>query len=85
MSLPKLAIVCALSLATAACSGSVIHTVSTDGVLRSFKTIPNSKTAPCEMQRAVAAHNSAFDSLAQKKEVVYKAPCDVDKAKELTS
>lgn len=73
-------IVCALSLALGACAGpGAIHTVSIDGALRSFKTIPNSKAAPCAMQKAVAAHNSAYDSLRHKREVVYRAPCDVDK------
>jgi len=29
------------------------------------------------MQRDVAAHNSAYDSLKSGREVVYKAPCDL--------
>lgn len=37
------------------------------------------------MQRAVAEHNSAYDSLKQGREVVYKAPCDVDKPPPKTS
>jgi len=31
------------------------------------------------MQRAVAAQNSYVDSIRQKKEIVYRAPCDYDK------
>ena len=81
----KLLAVFGLSLATAGCAGNVIRTVSTDGITRTFKPIPNSSGAPCEMQRAVAAHNSAYDSLVRKREVVYKAPCDVDKNEQVTS
>lgn len=32
------------------------------------------------MQRDVAAHNAAYDTLKTGKPVVYKAPCDVDKS-----
>lgn len=31
------------------------------------------------MQKQVAAHNSAYDTLKNKKAVTYKAPCVVDK------
>lgn len=33
------------------------------------------------MQRKWSGHNSAYETLRQKKEVVYKPPCDVDKRK----
>ncbi len=33
------------------------------------------------MQKEVAAQNSYLATIAEKKEVVYKAPCDVDKPK----
>lgn len=58
---------------------------TSESALRAFKPIPNSTRAPCVMQRAVAAHNSAYDTLQQGREVVYKAPCDVDKPKAATS
>lgn len=48
-----------------------------DGALKSFKTIGNYATAPCPLQKEVAAHNSVYDTLKKKKEVVYKAPCEV--------
>jgi hypothetical protein len=34
------------------------------------------------MQRAVAEHNSRYDTLKTGAEKVYKAPCDVDKPSE---
>lgn len=34
------------------------------------------------MQRKWSGHNSAYETLKQRKEVVYKAPCDVDKPKQ---
>lgn len=76
---------CALSLALGACAANEIPIVSTSGALASFKPIPNSTKAPCEMQRAVAAHNSAYDTLKTGTERVYKAPCDVDKPEAKTS
>jgi hypothetical protein len=50
------------------------------GALAAFKPIRNSALAPCEMQRDVAEHNSRYQSIKKGKPVVYKAPCDVDKA-----
>lgn len=53
--------------------------LTSGGALAAFKNIPNSARAPCEMQKAVAEHNSRLDTLRGGKEVVYKAPCQVDK------
>lgn len=47
--------------------------------LEAFKPIPNSSQAPCDMQKAVAEHNSVYDTLKTGKTKVYKAPCVVDK------
>lgn len=79
--LQKLLLVFALSLAAKGCGASGTLTLSTEGALAAFNTIQNSTQAPCEMQRQVAAHNSTYDTLKTKKEVIYKAPCDVDKLK----
>ena len=70
--LPALAI-----LPLAACATPIPLTKTS--ALEAFKTIPNSRRAPCEMQRDVAEHNSRYDSLSKGKAVTYKAPCDVDK------
>lgn len=59
-------------------------TLSTEGAIRSFKPISNSSKAPCKIQKEIAAHNSVYDSLKLKKEVVYKAPCDTT-SKPMTS
>lgn len=39
----------------------------------------NSTAAPCRLQREIAAQNSYLASIEKKSEVVYKAPCDVDR------
>jgi anti-sigma-K factor RskA len=71
----------AVSLATLALGACATPTALTTKVaLEAFKTIPNSKSAPCVMQRAVAAHNSTYDTLKTGKETVYKAPSDKCKA-----
>jgi hypothetical protein len=49
------------------------------GALEAFKPIQNSPQAPCTMQRDVAEHNSRYDTLKKNRDVIYKAPCDVDK------
>ena len=76
--LSKLLTALGLSLALQACVGSsTLIPLTTKGALDSFKPIANSGKAPCKMQRDVAAHNSAYDSLKSGREVVYKAPCDL--------
>lgn len=82
----RLSIGLGLSLLLAGCAGQSIPTPLTEaGALAAFRPIPNSRRAPCEMQRAVAAHNSAYDTLQSGKEVAYKAPCDVAKKPPQTS
>ncbi len=49
---------------------------------RIFVPVPNYEGAPCEYQRKGAAHKSKVATLKAGKEVVYKAPCDVDKKPE---
>lgn len=44
--------------------------------------VDNSTKSPCWQQRQIAAQGSYLQSIAQKKEVVFKAPCDVDKKPE---
>lgn len=79
MRLSKRLSVCALSLLLPACAAKEIPTVSIDGAIRSFKPIPNSKAAPCVMQKAVAEHNSVLATHQTGKETIYKAPCETDK------
>ena len=80
MRLLQLLTVSALALSLGACAGNVTQIPLTDlGAIKSFKQIPNSKQAPCAMQKAVAEHNSVIATLSSGKETIYKAPCDVDK------
>lgn len=80
-----LLIVSALSLALGACAESSIQTLSTNGAIAAFRALPNSRKAPCQIQRAIAEHNSVYATLRSGKETVYKAPCDVDKPEAKTS
>jgi hypothetical protein len=51
------------------------------GALNAFKPITNYASAPCSIQRQITAHNSVYDTLKFKREVVYKAPCDFQSRK----
>lgn len=73
-------------IAAALAAGCATPTLLTNqGALAAFKPIPNSTQAPCSMQRAVAEHNSRYDTLKQGSEVAYKAPCDTDRPAPKTS
>jgi len=41
----------------------------------------NSKSAPCRLQKEIAAQNSYVDTVLTKREMVYKAPCEIDPKK----
>jgi hypothetical protein len=77
----RLALALALALAIlplAACE-TLTPALTKGGALDAFKPIANSARAPCGMQREVAEHNSAYDTLKGGRAVTYKAPCDVDR------
>lgn len=79
--LPKAAALAA-SLLLPACAASVTQVpLTVRGAEKAFRTVPVYTKAPCWMQRKWSGHNSAYETLRQKKEVVYKPPCDVDKPK----
>lgn len=50
-----------------------------DALLEALPPIPYDDY--CSAQRGIAAHNSRWQTLKDKKETVYKAPCDVDQPK----
>ena len=80
MRLSKPLSVCALSLSLAGCVGSeTLIPLTEGGALGAFQPIQNSRQAPCSVQKAIAAHNSVYDTLKTKKAVIYKAPCETDK------
>ncbi len=76
---PSIVLASALAALAAGCAkDSATHIPLTkDGALAAFQPIQNSEKAPCPMQRDVAAHNTAYDSLKRGKPVVYRAPCDM--------
>lgn len=47
-------------------------------VLKAVPRVANRRSAPCDMQREVAAQNSALDSGITGTPVTYAAPCDVE-------
>jgi hypothetical protein len=78
--LSQLSIALALSLALPGCAAKEIPIPLTEeGALKAFKPIANSSAAPCPLQREVAKHNAAYDTLKTGKPASYSAPCDVDK------
>lgn len=84
MLFPKLIAPATAAVLAAGCA-THIPILTDQGALAAFKPIPNSTRAPCTMQRAVAEHNSRYDTLKTGSEVAYKAPCDVDPTPPRTS
>lgn len=71
-----------LSLLLAACTPTgAIQLPATTKVLDDLPRVQNSTKSPCWQQEQIAAQNSYVDSIAKGKEVVYAAPCKVDKPK----
>ncbi len=53
----------------------------TTKLLDEVPRVQNSPRSPCWQQEQIAAQNSYFETIKAKKEVVYQAPCKVDKPK----
>ena len=77
MQSPRLILAVLAALPAGACA--IPTPLTKTSALDAFKQIPNSSQAPCTMQKAVAEHNSVYDTLKTGKETVYKAPCQVVK------
>ena len=77
-SLLLLALLLALVPALAGC-GTLTPALTKTGALDAFEPITASPRDTCPTQRAVAEHNSRYDSLKSGKEVVYRAACDLAK------
>ena len=73
------------SLLLPACADSVTLLPGTTKLLDELPRVNNSTAAPCRLQREIAAQNSYIASIRDKKEIVYKAPCDVDKVQKVAS
>jgi len=67
------------NLALGACALNETPLPASSKILDEMPRVDNSTKAPCWMQKAVAAQNSYVDSIKQKREIVYSAPCVVDK------
>lgn len=79
-SLARLALLLA-TLPLAACETPTLA-LTNGGALAAFKPIEASPADTCSTQKAVAEHNSRYDSIKLGKTTVYKAPCEVDKKQE---
>jgi len=63
-----------------ACAADGTLLPATTKVLDDLPKVQNSTKAPCWLQRQIAAQNSYVTTIRDKQEVVFKAPCDTDKA-----
>lgn len=52
--------------------------LNSSGALEAFKPIAASPRDTCETQRAIARHNSAYDSIRNGKPISYRAVCDAE-------
>lgn len=68
-----------LCLLLAGCSDSATLLPGTTKLLDELPKVANSSKAPCRLQKEIAAQNSYLATIREKKEIVYVAPCVVDK------
>ena len=54
---------------------------ATTKVLDELPRVQNSTKAPCWLQEQIAAQNSYVDTIREKQEKVYRAPCKTDQAR----
>lgn len=71
-----------LCLTLAGCADSATLLPGTTKLLDELPRVANSTKAPCRLQKEIAAQNSYLATIREKKEIVYVAPCVVDKAPE---
>lgn len=67
-----------LALSIPGCAGSGTPPPATSVLLDKVPRVDNATASPCWQQRQVAAQNSYFATIGLGREVIYKAPCDVD-------
>ena len=75
---PKKAAVLLLVPLLQACAGPETPLPATTKILDGMPRVHNSTKAPCRLQIEIAAQNSYVDTVMTKREIVYKAPCEVD-------
>jgi hypothetical protein len=70
----------ALPLTLGGCSlGSVIPLPATKDILEKVPLVENSTKSPCWQQEQIAAQRSYIASALSGKEIIYQAPCKVDR------
>lgn len=67
------------ALLLAGCAGQSIPLPGTSAQLEQLPRVDNSKSSPCWQQKQIAAQNSYVDTIKDKTEKVYRAPCEIDK------
>lgn len=67
-----------IALLLPACAGNATPLPGTTKLLDELPRVANSTAAPCRMQREVASQNSYLATIKEQREVIYKAPCDID-------
>ena len=70
-----------LALFLPACAASETQLPATTKILDGMPRVHNSETAVCRLQKEIAAQNSYVDTVLTKREIVYKAPCEIDPKK----
>ncbi len=75
----NLALALLTSPALAGCSlGNATPLPETSILIEKLPVVQNSSKSPCWQQRQIAAQRSYIATVQEKKEVIYRAPCDVD-------
>lgn len=67
------------SLVLAGCRTAATPLPETSILLEELPVVHNSTKSPCWQQREIAAQRSYIETITKRREVVYAAPCDVDK------
>lgn len=67
------------ALLLAGCAGQSIPLPGTSAQLEQMPRVQNSSKSPCWQQKQIAAQNSYVDTIKDKAEKVYRAPCEADK------
>jgi hypothetical protein len=79
--LQKKALALLLALCLPACAAYETPLPATTKILDGMPRVHNSTKAPCRLQKEIAAQNSYVDTVLNKREVVYKPPCEFDPKK----
>ncbi len=76
--LRNLALALLISPALAGCKLNETPLPETSVLLERLPVVENSTKSPCWQQRQIAAQRSYIASITEKREIIYRAPCDVD-------